>query len=194
MVNTIMMTLYVLLVLLRFTWCHKVWEPCGEPSGCFCTTPVLGEILCDYIQTFPVFDTLRLPGVLSVTIRESNLTHLDPFSKRHWDRLSHLHLIDTPKLPCATIDGLKRPGLHVLCDRSCYPPCNMTSTGSCPPDCNMTVTTNPCPTGSHHYEVLLGALSFIITVGVIMEMYLRRPWAPNTRVSPMVSPRPRVYT
>ena len=95
------------------------WEPCGVPSGCYCSVPLLHQIYCQNITVFPFFETQEKPGVLSVSIRDTQLVGLPPFEKEQWDRLNYITFADNPLLSCSAIDDLRRPGLHILSDCNC---------------------------------------------------------------------------
>jgi hypothetical protein len=68
---------------------------------------------------FPFFETQEKPGVLSVSIRDTQLVGLPPFEKEQWDRLNYITFADNPLLSCSAIDDLRRPGLHILSDCNC---------------------------------------------------------------------------
>ena len=93
---------------------HPEWEPCGLPSGCYCSRPVLHDIQCKNIKVFPIFEKDVKPGVLSISITNSQLVGLPPFKKEDWDRLKYLNFIDTPLLSCEEIAKQQRPGLRIL--------------------------------------------------------------------------------
>lgn len=95
------------------------WEPCGSPSGCECSLPVLHHIHCRNITVFPLFDDFIKPGVLALTVDDSNIAGLPPFRKDQWDRLRDVTFMSTPLLSCDSIAELRRPGLHVLSECLC---------------------------------------------------------------------------
>ena len=95
------------------------WEPCGTPSGCFCSRPVLHQIHCRNITIFPVFDDVTTPGVLSVSVRDSSMTAIPSFPKNQWDRLRDVSFRECPSLSCESINELRRPDLHIHSDCLC---------------------------------------------------------------------------
>ncbi len=100
-----------ILVLMRLS---AAWEPCGLPAGCYCSVPVLHAINCRNITVFPIFEDVIKPGVLSITISDSEIIRLPPFKKGDWDRLRRVVFINTPMLDCGTIAEIRRPGLDIL--------------------------------------------------------------------------------
>lgn len=95
------------------------WEPCGSPSGCYCSRPVLHQLHCRNITVFPLLDDNLKPGVLSISIRDSNIAGLPPFQKEQWDRLRDITFINTPLMSCCAISDLQQQGLRVLSDLQC---------------------------------------------------------------------------
>lgn len=121
------------LSLLGMSWCKQGWEPCGLPKGCYCSIPILHQIQCTNINVFPFFDELIKPGVISLTIHNSNITGLPPFNMSEWDRLHIVNFIDTPLLSCHTITELQRPGLRIFSECLCAPTPSPPARDECEP-------------------------------------------------------------
>lgn len=110
------------LLFTTFLWVTNAqgdWETCGLPSGCYCSRPVLHQIHCRNITVFPIFEDYITPGVLTVTISDSDIAGLPPFRKEEWDRLKRVQFTDTPLLSCKAISDIRREGLHVLSECAC---------------------------------------------------------------------------
>jgi hypothetical protein len=98
------------------------WEPCGQPTGCYCSRPILHHINCRNITVFPAFEEHVKPGVLTVMIYDSDIEGLPPFRKDEWDRLRDVRFLDTPRISCDAVAELRRPGLTVLSECDCPTP------------------------------------------------------------------------
>ena len=91
------------------------YDPCGEPAGCYCSTPVLNQIQCTgEISEFPVFDDVIKPGVVSIVFYGTNITTVPPFDKEEWDRLKYINFVETDMMSCDAIAELWRPGLRIF--------------------------------------------------------------------------------
>ena len=109
------------------------YVPCGEPSGCHCSTPVLNQIQCTGdISEFPVFDDVIKPGVVSIVFYDTNITTVPPFEKEEWDRLKYVNFVETDMMTCDDIAELWRPGLRIFSECiSKKEECKCNGTGIC---------------------------------------------------------------
>ena len=111
------------------------WEPCGAPSGCYCSRPVLHQIHCRNITVFPIFEEHIKPGVVTVSVRNSEVAGFPPFKQAEWDRLNHITFADNPLLSCTAIAELRRPGLRIVSDCDCSIEANLPKTERECPTC-----------------------------------------------------------
>ena len=109
-----MISYYLILTVVGIT-VSDAFAPCGEPAGCYCSTPVLNEIHCTgNISKFPEFEDSVKPGVLSIVFYDSTITSVPPFEKDEWDRLKYLNFVETSMMSCDDIAELWRPGLRIF--------------------------------------------------------------------------------
>ena len=116
---------------------------------------MLYQIHCRNITVFPIFEEHIKPGVLSVSIRDSDVAGLPPSMKDEWDRLKDVSFLDTPLLSCTAIDELRRPGLRILSN------CECPSRGA------------TCKEGSTCLATLL-ILIFLVAIGLGFILYMLR--------------------
>ena len=133
------LTLMILLTFVGEMCAKQDWEPCGLPSGCYCSRPILHQIHCTNITVFPFFENVTKPGVLSVAVYDSNIVGIPPFRKEEWDNLKYLNFIGTPLLMCDAIAEIKRPGLQILSQCLCPPQKECPNEMECPKNKERTI-------------------------------------------------------
>ena len=152
--------LLLLLTLMVEVFAKQDWEPCGLPSECYCSRPILTQIHCPNISVFPTFDDVIKPGVLSVAIYDSNIVGIPPFKKEEWDRLEQLSFVGTPLLMCNAIAEIKRPGLHIFSECLCPPEKECPEEIVCPEE-------NTCPKNKETSTLCLASLVVLIFLVVL---------------------------
>lgn len=165
----------LLLIVLTFVGemhAKQDWEPCGLPSGCYCSRPILSQIHCTNISVLPLFKDLVKPGVISLAVYDSNIVGIPPFKKEEWDRLKYLSFIGTPLLMCDAIAAIKRPGLEILSKCLCPPEKECPVHASAAPN----TTDGECPQNKGRTICLATLLAFIflivLAMGVIHALLL----------------------
>jgi len=137
---------------------RQTTEPCGQPTGCYCTKPVLHQIMCHNITVFPLFDDNIKPGVRTISFHKSRIVGLHPFEKKDWPVLNQLAFLQTTSMPCDAIANLSRPGLDIL--SSCIlQPCQPVK------ECT-TPEKEKCPVKKDRTICLATILVFVLLVGV----------------------------
>jgi len=163
----------------------QTYIPCGQPTGCYCTAPILHQIQCTNITVFPIFEDVIKPGVVSIVFHQSQIVGLPPFPQDSWIKLQQLAFIDTPSMPCSAIAELKRPGLRILSE------C-IAKEEECPAqDCPKCPKQVVCPETRERTIFLTAILIFVILLvswlGLVvyfLYFYKRECWtAPRTAMT-----------
>lgn len=109
-----MMSWYKLILLCTVTTA----TPCGLPSGCICSDPILYLISCTNISVFPIFEDVIRPGVIDIILYQTRLVALPVFTVDMWPSLKHVDVRNNSLLQCSSIVEIL--GLRIVSD--------------CPPD------------------------------------------------------------
>lgn len=152
---------------------NKGFQPCGQPSGCYCTVPMPHQIQClEDVKVFPIFENLIKPGVESIVFRGSQIVDLPPFRRDEWDRLKHLSFIDTPNMSCDNIAKLSQPRLTIL-SHCISQPCSLNET-------NTEIEIDHRPSHKERIIFLSAIIVFVVLLGawlgtVCYVLYCYRP-------------------
>ena len=132
--------------------------PCGLPSGCFCSAPILYEITCTNITVYPFFPQLLKAGVNTIRFYNTLIIDLFPFPIDDWPRLKELIFQGNTLLHCNVIHKLHRAGLLIYSD------------------C-------PSPGFSRSVALILGSVSLILSVTVAISAFILKTRVKSRRVS-----------
>jgi hypothetical protein len=149
--------------------------PCGSPSGCLCSSPILHTINCQGgITVLPLFEPWIKPGVVRIQLIETNLVDLPPFLEELWPRLGEVFFRGNEDLSCEAIGRLRRKGLYI--DSDCL---NGTIGPALP-----TVPLKPEMQEQAVALTIVGGISIVCTIGTILGVCVRTVTAQNRYIAP----------